>query len=220
MLKRTAHFSSLLEEEQLQTDVSTASYNRPTKEKQHWKPKLHTLFTTLKFNRFIPANLQQDRLTLLTHVLLSDLLTGQTVHQLVTPRLHLHCVIHTKSTAQTVLPMTDLCVQVRPQRETHPTSLTLCVTAQVRKTRDMTWNPVRTTEDGTIPGIRDKRQTLKRMTKYRESLHTLTDRKWIVYLVHLGLSNKTSDPLTPASQTWGFAAFQPGFQPMTWASVL
>lgn len=31
------------------------------------------------------------------------------------------------------------------------TSLTLCVTAQVRKTRDITWNPVRTTEDGTIP---------------------------------------------------------------------
>lgn len=32
------------------------------------------------------------------------------------------------------------------------TSRTLCVTAQVRKTRDNTWNPVRTTEDGTIPG--------------------------------------------------------------------
>lgn len=31
------------------------------------------------------------------------------------------------------------------------TSLTLCVTAQVRNTRDITWNPVRTTEEGTIP---------------------------------------------------------------------
>lgn len=42
-----------------------------------------SLFTTLKFSRFIPATLQQDHL-LLTHVRLSDLLTGQTVHQLVT----------------------------------------------------------------------------------------------------------------------------------------
>lgn len=36
-------------------------------------------------------------------------------------------------------------------QKAHLTSLTLCVTAQVRKTRDMTWNPVRTTEEGTIP---------------------------------------------------------------------
>jgi len=31
------------------------------------------------------------------------------------------------------------------------TSLTLCVTAHIRKTLDITWKEVRTTEDGTIP---------------------------------------------------------------------
>lgn len=46
------------------------------------------------------------------------------------------------------------------KRGSRLTSLTLCVTAHVRKTRDMTWNPVRTTEDGTIPETRDTRQTV------------------------------------------------------------
>lgn len=70
--------------EQSEENVSTSSYNRHTEEIKHLKHKIHMLFTTLKISRFIPATLQQVHLTLLTHLLLSDLSTGQTVHQLVT----------------------------------------------------------------------------------------------------------------------------------------
>lgn len=51
-------------------------------------------YTKFQGLRFIPATRQQDHLTLLTHVLLSHLSTGQTAHQLVTLEhdsvLHLH----------------------------------------------------------------------------------------------------------------------------------
>lgn len=50
-------------------------------------------------------------------------------------------------------------ISVRKARAS-PTSLTLCVTAQVRKTRDMTWNPVRTTEDGTIPKKHNQKEII------------------------------------------------------------
>lgn len=64
-----------------------------------------------------------------------------------------------------------------------PTSLMLCVTAQVRKTRDMTWNPVRTTEDGTIPVRTDQRQQRFRVKTHtwRQEMHIISAGKMLLW---------------------------------------
>lgn len=56
-------------------------YHHPITHREQSELKMQTLFTTMKFNRVIPATLQQDHLTLLTHGLLSDLWTGEAGYQ-------------------------------------------------------------------------------------------------------------------------------------------
>lgn len=64
------------------------------------------------------------------------------------------------------------------------TSLTLCVMAQVRKTRERTWKPVSTTDDGTIPAKSDKRERARGMGWASAHAHRLkTEQKSCALIV-------------------------------------